>query len=113
VATGLVRADVHEIHAWAFLKPTDTASFIAGFNISSVTDNGTADVTATWAVPFAGASTYAVLTTASGNKSLSTTFFHGVQALTAGSVRTRSLRGDSGAATSDPSRIYLVALGEY
>lgn len=113
VSGGLVQADTHEIHAWAFIVPTNTATLVAGSNVSSVTDNGTADVTATWAIPFASASSYAALTTCSGNKSLSTTYFHGLQTVAAGSVRTRSLRGDTGAATSDPNRIYIVAVGEY
>ena len=98
---------------WAQIKGQGTTALYGSENVSSLTDGGGGDYTLTWAVPFASASSYAVVlgsTAAAG--SVTTQHFQAVQAITATSIRTSFLDFNSAAAT-DPDMAYVVALGEF
>ncbi len=98
--------------SWAQIKGAGTTALWGSENVSSLTDNGGGDYTVTWAVPFATASSYAVVIGSSGQTNATTRHFQAEQAVTAASVRTSFLDFNVASAT-DPDMAYVVALGEF
>ena len=93
----------------------DNLSAISGQeNVSSVTTGGAGDHSITWARPFRSASSYAVAicsSTANGF-SATTAHFASLQSVSAASIRTRFNDYNSQAA-SDPTLVFIVAIGEF
>lgn len=88
---------------------------IAGHeNVASITDNGGGDFTVTWVRPFATASSYAIglCSSAANPFTAVSAHFDAIQTITAGSVRTSFLDYNAASAT-DPTLIYLTAIGEH
>ena len=98
--------------SWAQIKGSGTTALFGQENVSSLTDNGAGDYTVTWAIPYAGASQYAVTMSSSGQAVSATLHFPAFQTITAGSVRTSFLNYSAGAA-SDPELVYILATGEF
>ena len=98
--------------SWAQIKGAGTTALWGSENVSSLTDGGGGDYTITWAVPFASASSYAVVVGSSGQATATTRHFQAVQSVTATSIRTSFLDFNAASAT-DPDMAYVVALGEF
>lgn len=98
--------------SWVQLKGEATTTIFGSENVSSITDNGAGDYTVTWQIPYATASSYAVLIGSSGSANQALCHFQSIQAIAAGSART-SFLNHSAAAGSDPDFAYLIALGEF
>lgn len=98
--------------SWVKIQGSGTPAILGSENAASMTDNGGGDYTVTWAVPFATASSYAVVIGSSGQTVATTRHFQAIQTIAANSVRTSFLDYNSGAAT-DPDFAYLIALGEF
>ena len=83
-------------------------------NTSSMTDNGAGDFTITWTRPFATASSYAVTLCSSVANPLAGTLgtFDALQTIAAGSART-SFLNYTAAAPTDPTLIFMIAIGEF
>ena len=104
----------HELitFSWAQIKGSGTTALWGSENVSSLTDNAGGDYTITWAIPFATASSYAVVIGSSGQTGATTRHFQAEQSVTAASVRTSFLDFNAASAT-DPDMAYVVALGEF
>lgn len=101
-----------ETISWAQIKGSGTTALFGSENVSSLTDNAGGDYTVTWTIPYATASSYAVVLGTSGTTNATTLHFRGLQAITATSART-SLLDYNAASATDPDYAYLIALGEF
>ena len=98
-------------YSWAQIKGEGATALFGSENVTSLTDNAAGDYTVTWAVPYAGASSYAVLIGSSATFSGADTHFQAIQTMSASSVRT-SFLNRSGGVANDPDFATLIAVGE-
>ena len=101
-----------DVFSWAQIKGDGATALYGSENVSSITDNGGGDYTVTWAIPFATASSYAVVLGSSGSTNAGQRHFQALQTITATSART-SFLDFAGASATDPDMAYLAALGEF
>ena len=97
--------------SWLQLKSDGDVAIFGHENVASVTDNAVGDYTATWTIPYATASSYAITLGTSQDAAALTHRYMAFQSITATSVRT--LLRDAGGGAGDPQMTYLIALGEF
>lgn len=97
--------------AWITIDGTGTAANLKSFNVSSITDNGTGDYTATFTTAMSDAN-YCVAGAANSNNVADTTmndFEVSVVSTTAVRIRTHAV---SGSTAVDSDYAYIVVFGD-